>query len=411
MEAPNPPRSYSAVCIGVLLSFVVATACSVLNRQGPDVTCAQLDNGAQNACEEGIIATCTDGAVHYDVCDDEKACAASWQMEGAYRCSLGDLPFDPVTTPPGSTSSHGSSAPSSLPTSISPDPSSTASTGCDPSVEPCAVASSAGDAIEWFALDQDTIYFADCSTIWSLPKTGGFPTALSTAEARCPPGRDSMAQDASTLFFLRGMDLFSLAKTGGTLQQIPAATAMALASNSDHIYWMDLTDDAVKSVGKTGGVPQTISNGLTSFRRLSEHDGYLYWVNQEGLARISTAGPFPAAASTLPLDAYADDFFVAGSAIYFISSSEDLVGRIDLESGLATSLATAESGLVAITADENAVYWVSRSTRSEVRKVSVGGGVPMPVVSLRSGGGNSGIATDDTYVYWTQGSTLMRVVK
>ncbi len=67
--------------------------------------------------------------------------------------------------------------------------------------------------------------------------------------------------------------------------------------------------------------------------------------------------------------------------------------------------------LVAITADENAVYWVSGSPRSEVRKLSMGGGAPTTIASLRGSAGNNGIAADDTYVYWTQGSALMRVVK
>lgn len=419
MKAPKSPRRYSAAYVGGLLFFLVAPSCSVLNRQGPDVTCAVLDDGAVNACEEGIIATCFDGAVYYAACDDANACEASWQIPGAYRCSSGDLPYDPVTTPASNTSGIDSSASSPVSTSVSPNPNPVASTpehsdddGCDPSSEPCAVASTAGDAIEWFALDQESIYFADCSSVWSVPKTGGFPTVLSSAEGKCPFGPNSVVQDNSTLFFLRGTNLFSLSKTGGVSQQLSEATAMALASDSDHVYWMDFLDNTLKSLTKTGGTPQTLATvDVLSFRTLTEHGGYLYWVNSEGLARIATGGPLPAAASTLPLDTYPDDFFVADAGIYFTSSSEHSVGRVDAESGLVTTLATAELGLDAITSDNNAVYWLNNGDRSELRKLSVADGSLTTIASLRARGGSNGIATDETHVYWTQGSTLMRVVK
>jgi hypothetical protein len=71
---------------GAVLS---AAACfSRLNREGPNVTCADLQNGLINACSEGIIASCADGThVTYEVCDDKDACGASWQTRGAYSCT------------------------------------------------------------------------------------------------------------------------------------------------------------------------------------------------------------------------------------------------------------------------------------------------------------------------------------
>ncbi len=88
------------------LVFVLA-ACSMLNREGPDVTCADLSDGATNACADGIIATCSAGEVRWRVCDDEKACEQSWQVEGQYRCKDSDLVPDPTG---GSGGSGGSGA-------------------------------------------------------------------------------------------------------------------------------------------------------------------------------------------------------------------------------------------------------------------------------------------------------------
>lgn len=73
------------------LSFA---ACSGSNREGPLVTCEDLECGRINACEEGIIAGCVDGVVRYHVCsttNDPDICAGSWQTPGAFRCDQNAL--------------------------------------------------------------------------------------------------------------------------------------------------------------------------------------------------------------------------------------------------------------------------------------------------------------------------------
>lgn len=67
-----------------------AASCSLQNREGPRVTCADLDCGRLNACEDGIIAQCLDGVtVRYHVCesDDDTLCGDDWQVPGQYRCT------------------------------------------------------------------------------------------------------------------------------------------------------------------------------------------------------------------------------------------------------------------------------------------------------------------------------------
>jgi hypothetical protein len=66
----------------------------MFNREGPNVTCADLKDGRINACEDGIIASCKDGqTVTHEVCTEsdgatsaEEICEASWQKHGAYVC-------------------------------------------------------------------------------------------------------------------------------------------------------------------------------------------------------------------------------------------------------------------------------------------------------------------------------------
>jgi hypothetical protein len=76
--------------LGAALGLVVVGAtCSLENREGPDVTCADLLCGKINACHDSIIAQCLDGVtVKYHVCMQDKGdlCEASWQVKGQYKC-------------------------------------------------------------------------------------------------------------------------------------------------------------------------------------------------------------------------------------------------------------------------------------------------------------------------------------
>jgi hypothetical protein len=83
---------------GPILMFLVASlgmACSLFNREGPNVSCTDLGNGATNACQDGIVVTCHKALVTYQVCDDKSACEQAWQESGAYRCGQAD----PVPAP------------------------------------------------------------------------------------------------------------------------------------------------------------------------------------------------------------------------------------------------------------------------------------------------------------------------
>jgi hypothetical protein len=73
-------------CLGLLAAL--APACSGNNQEGPEVTCADLQCGRINACQEGIIAQCADGVnVRYHACSsDKELCGYDWQIPGQFRC-------------------------------------------------------------------------------------------------------------------------------------------------------------------------------------------------------------------------------------------------------------------------------------------------------------------------------------
>ncbi len=71
------------------LLCAVAPSCSLQNVEGPDVTCASLECGRVNACENGIIAQCVDGkTLKFHVCtaNADDVCGEDWQVPGQYKC-------------------------------------------------------------------------------------------------------------------------------------------------------------------------------------------------------------------------------------------------------------------------------------------------------------------------------------
>lgn len=100
-----------------VIAAVLALGCSSLNRSGPDVTCADLHDGSENACAEGIVASCTGGRVEWKVCDDKSACDASWQTSGRYRCAQADPAPSLQAQPSGGGSGGSPNGTSGTPTS------------------------------------------------------------------------------------------------------------------------------------------------------------------------------------------------------------------------------------------------------------------------------------------------------
>ena len=76
------------------LSAGLLATCSLSNKEGPNVTCADLQCGRVNACQDGIIASCGDGVkMRWHVCTENAAdiCGEDWQTAGQYRCDEFDI--------------------------------------------------------------------------------------------------------------------------------------------------------------------------------------------------------------------------------------------------------------------------------------------------------------------------------
>lgn len=89
MNRKPRPTLRGLVALAFTAIPIVAAACSLQNQEGPNVTCADLECGRVNACEQGIIAQCVDGkTVVYRVCGTDDVCAETWQVTGQYKCTF-----------------------------------------------------------------------------------------------------------------------------------------------------------------------------------------------------------------------------------------------------------------------------------------------------------------------------------
>ena len=92
-EAPSGTtkvlRQFAATALALAMIGVFGLpACSLLNQEGPDVSCADLECGRINACKEGIIAQCADGRhLKFHVCGSSDVCKQTWQTQGAFKCT------------------------------------------------------------------------------------------------------------------------------------------------------------------------------------------------------------------------------------------------------------------------------------------------------------------------------------
>jgi len=433
-------KMFRRSAIAILL-FV--SACSLANREGPSVTCGSLGDGAKNACQEGIIATCRSSTVNYQACDDQSSCSATWQLAGRYRCTENELP--PNLTVSIATGSGGSGAGSGGKASavvggsgsssggkasaVVGGTSSTATggalsgsggspgQGCDPA-GPCPVASTGSRNIDWYTVDEQNAYFSDCESVWSFPKAGGFPTTIATGLNGCSHG--NIEQDATDLYFretgLLSQSVVRVSKQGGPVTRLVTginAASAVLASDPLNLYWIDGL--ALTKMPKLGGAKEIVATvGAACFRtkRFVVQGDYVYWGQGNSIQRVKTTGPFPAAPAALPIGNSPRDFAVTDTNVFFTTVQQQggLVGNLPLASGQWTELASNQPTPTSVTVDGSFVYWVS--DYSEIRKANVTGGSAALVAKEVGSQHDLGrIVTDEAHVYWAEGQSLMRAPK
>jgi hypothetical protein len=266
------------------------------------------------------------------------------------------------------------------------------------------------------ALDTQNVYFSDCTTLWSVAKSGGFATVLSAQLAGC--SKQQMTVDGQYVYVAE-YDLFSerivrVPTAGGARAVVVTASSGqlgAMAATGGNVFWADDANGGIVRVNANTGATDQATTTSSIGPRLLVASGNLLWCYLGSLSRLPTTGPFPSSPSSVSIGRNCDDFAVAadGTAVY-IDGPAKVVGLVTAAGQVGSDLVTGLSGLRLVAIDAVSVYYTVESASTEIRKVPRGGGTVQRVATLDSGLGAI-LLVDDQYVYWTAGSSVMRATK
>ena len=420
----------SAFELGVVFLLV---GCSMFNREGPNVTCTDLDNGAQNACSNGIIATCTVGKVTYEVCDLQTTCEQTWQTQGQYRCDqnsqlpnlTGSGGNGGLATGTGGAwnLSYGGTGGATNTGGATSIPGNGGQTGCGSG--PCAIGSTGNSTVDAIAIDTQNVYFSDCTTLWSIPKSGGFSTTLSSQLTGCSYGQ--MATDGQYVDLVESKSGTSQitrnATSGGgreiIVDQIPY-TNFPIVVAGGNVFWAPtLTPFSLQYTNLSTKAAGTAAANVSVGTRLVVSNASIFWCSGRTVSMLPIAGPFPASPSSMSITDRCDDFDMASDgAIAYVSTRDQAIGIVLPLTTTDRILTSGQAVYRAVAVDSSNVFYsfdsgnsdpTGNSGNNEIWKVARSGGAVTKIAA--AGYGAQRILVDDTSLYWFAGSNVMKAAK
>lgn len=392
------------------LAALLITGClySKANREGLDLSCAELQDGAANACAQGIITSCEFGVIQYRVCSDDTACEGTWQQQGRFRCDQMDAPPDLALTSGaggatqdnlGSSGAGGSIANGSGGTASGsggslamPSPAACSSTLC--------VAADADGYLSSLVADATNLYFVTGNSISVLSKAGG--SAVELARTTCAASGIQLAVNSTDVYATCSAgSIVRISKVTGSIATVTSSAdgPKYITADDDLVYW---GESYSLQQYVPGGTPLAIPVS-TSPGRILMADGYVYWSTPMGLSRIATEG---GQTQTLQLGGNPKDFAVAdGNIVALLDDS--IVARSPADTTSST-LAEAPQGS-ALTVQGSHAYWTAVGT---VNAVPLAGG---DVTELASGTQTNdtpgSLVVDDTMIYWVGGTKVYKLAR
>lgn len=180
----------------------------------------------------------------------------------------------------------------------------------------------------------------------------------------------------------------------------------AIAVDSTSVYWADPLLYKISKMPTGGGEPTMLASGddATAPFAIAVDGVNVYWTTGLGaVMQMSTAGGTPMMLAS-------DQGSVRGIAVdatsvYFTTFESGTVKRVLIGGGPLTTLASGQDAPVGIALHGGTVYWVNTAS---LMAVAIDGGA---VSEIGPAVLPSGIAADDTGVYWTNYQYPGRVLK
>jgi hypothetical protein len=397
----GPKLSHWAVLASSALA--AAVGCSLYNREGPDDTCQNLLWGAINACKEGIIATCRNGAMGWNVCDSKDACEASWQTLGAYRCAESDpLPLLEAGGAGGGAGQAGSSGNGSV--------------GADCSSN-CVLATVGGSAqIDELAVDSSGVYYSDCSNLYRVTVGGGVPALLHSGLADCTYSpivlTDSFAYvDGGDPSFIEARRVIEASKGGGA-SRVAISSQFGIAGfwvTEDQLLWYNNTTEVLYATPLVGGLDSPVVTSINWIPRFVQLGTDLYVADVAGdipLSRIDLSVSYPTTAVAINTAIATRAVRTDGVSLY-LSDGASEISKFEPDTGVETNLVGGLNALVDYAVQGGWVWFIGRSAQgTAIMRVPSSGGTVQTVVEVGDSAAN--IQVDESAVYWSDGQKVMK---
>jgi hypothetical protein len=238
-------------------------------------------------------------------------------------------------------------------------------------VNTVATSAMGGNAAQ-LALDGANVYWSDDQTIWEQPISGGTATLLVS-------GRQMiryLEPESADLFFRddKGIEKADIV-TGMVTTVAPSNTALdfqgGLAVDSTNIYWVDIWAGTISKAAHDGLSFLWLAVNLLEPNNLLLDSGYLFWSDQGGIKRMSiNGGSITTIATVNPtlMTFTKDDAY-----IYCTDYYGGTVYKVEIASGVVTTLVVGQNLPGSIVVDSTSVYWINNGNSyypplGEIRK-------------------------------------------
>jgi hypothetical protein len=261
------------------------------------------------------------------------------------------------------------------------------------------------------AIDATSVYWTTCGDptggyVLKVPKAGGEVVALATGDRL-----SGIAVDGTSVYWVAGTSdassgaIMKVPVSGGTpttLASRPGSPAH-LAVDASYVYWgEEPAAGAIMKVSLTGGAPTTVASASFPPWQIALGEADVYWIGQGVMKAPKIGGAAVELTSQLPMLPTAG-LAVDATNVYFTSGppgGTSGVSTVPSQGGTATVVYADTSGDFAppgpIAIDATRAYWADGS--NGVFCVALGGGA---ATTLATGQTNVvAITVDETAVYW-----------
>ncbi len=218
------------------------------------------------------------------------------------------------------------------------------------------------------ALDGANAYWSDFGTIWKQPISGGTATLLVSGRQMIrylePQSSDLFFQDDT------GIEKADII-TGMVTTVVPSNFYGGLAVDSTNIYWASLGTGEISKAAHDGSSIVKLAINLLQPQNLLLDSGYLFWSDQGGIKRMSiNGGSITTIATVNPtLMAFTKD----DAYIYCTDYYGGTVYKVEIASGVVTTLVAGQNLPGSIVVDSTNVYWINNGNSyypplGEIRK-------------------------------------------